>query len=204
MKFTPEVIAAIQTLRDNADNDFELCRIDILEQDLTAPPQVEVIDGEHQKFLGIVYKKNHSGHYAKDLRIHQAVWAFFNGEIPAGYQIHHIDEDKNNNSIHNLQCLTASEHQLLHWQKTRHIGAVREFVCTRCGNKYSAVDNGRNKYCSECKNKIQYAPAVRRRIYKKICAFCHKEFETRYKETQYCSRKCSAFARQAKKRRENT
>ena len=37
MKFTPEVIAALQVLKDNAENDFERHRIDILERDLTAP-----------------------------------------------------------------------------------------------------------------------------------------------------------------------
>jgi len=36
MKFTPEVIAALQVLRDNATNDFERHRLDVLERDLTA------------------------------------------------------------------------------------------------------------------------------------------------------------------------
>ena len=35
-------------------------------------------------------------------------------ELPTGYVVHHIDEDKQNNSIKNLQLMTVSEHMRLH------------------------------------------------------------------------------------------
>ena len=34
--------------------------------------------------------------------------------IPEGYQIHHIDENTQNNSVENLQMISSSEHSLLH------------------------------------------------------------------------------------------
>ena len=34
--------------------------------------------------------------------------------IPEGYQIHHIDENTQNNSVENLQLISSSEHSLLH------------------------------------------------------------------------------------------
>jgi len=55
MKFTPEVVAALKVLRDNAETDFERHRIDVLERDLTAPPAPEVIDDKHQRFNGVTY-----------------------------------------------------------------------------------------------------------------------------------------------------
>ena len=63
MKFTPEVLAALATLRANVENDFERHRIDVLERDLTAPPVVEQVDENHQRVNGITFYRNKSGHY---------------------------------------------------------------------------------------------------------------------------------------------
>ena len=35
--------------------------------------------------------------------IHRIIYSSINGEIPKGYEVNHIDEDKNNNSIFNLE-----------------------------------------------------------------------------------------------------
>lgn len=42
-------------------------------------------------------------------KIHRVVWMCVNGEIPKGMQINHIDEDKDNNSISNLNIMTPKE-----------------------------------------------------------------------------------------------
>ena len=57
MKFTPEVVAALEVLRAAAENDFERHRIDVLERDLHEPPKVEVIDDKHQRFADILFFK---------------------------------------------------------------------------------------------------------------------------------------------------
>ena len=41
----------------------------------------------------------------KTARIHRLVWETFNGEIPIGKEIDHIDSDKKNNKLDNLQLL---------------------------------------------------------------------------------------------------
>jgi uncharacterized CHY-type Zn-finger protein len=43
-------------------------------------------------------------------KMHRDVWEFYNGEIPKGYHIHHIDGNPSNNEISNLQLIEASEH----------------------------------------------------------------------------------------------
>lgn len=43
-------------------------------------------------------------------RIHRLVAQAFIGEIPKGYQVHHIDGNKQNNRIDNLEILSPSEH----------------------------------------------------------------------------------------------
>ena len=66
-------------------------------------PRVEVVDKTHQKFNGVVYCMSNAprmeGRYFKLLSLHRMVWTCYNGEIPDGYDIHHIDFDKNNNDI---------------------------------------------------------------------------------------------------------
>lgn len=42
--------------------------------------------------------------------MHRYVWQKERGEIPEGWDIHHIDCNKANNDINNLECLPKSEH----------------------------------------------------------------------------------------------
>ena len=45
-------------------------------------------------------------------------WIFekvHNTKIPKGYDIHHIDLNKKNNKISNLQCIKHTDHVKLHW-----------------------------------------------------------------------------------------
>lgn len=45
----------------------------------------------------------------KKYYIHRLVWETFNGSIPKGYEVDHIDCDKNNNALCNLQLMTRKE-----------------------------------------------------------------------------------------------
>ena len=44
---------------------------------------------------------------------HRLVWEAVNGEVPEGYDIHHIDGDTYNNDCDNLECLSHSDHSSL-------------------------------------------------------------------------------------------
>lgn len=41
--------------------------------------------------------------------VHRLVWEAFNGKRPEGMEINHIDEDKSNNSLDNLNLMTHKE-----------------------------------------------------------------------------------------------
>lgn len=41
--------------------------------------------------------------------IHRVVWFYYKGEIPQDKQVNHIDEDKTNNTISNLNLMTPQE-----------------------------------------------------------------------------------------------
>ena len=42
--------------------------------------------------------------------LHRYVWETERGKIPEGYDIHHLDENKQNNIVDNLECLPKAEH----------------------------------------------------------------------------------------------
>jgi hypothetical protein len=43
---------------------------------------------------------------------HGFVYECFNGHVPEGHEIDHIDNNKNNNKLSNLQCLSINEHHM--------------------------------------------------------------------------------------------
>ena len=45
----------------------------------------------------------------KSYRCHRFIWETYNDEIPNGFQIDHIDDNKENNKLDNLQLLTPSQ-----------------------------------------------------------------------------------------------
>ena len=52
----------------------------------------------------------------KDYYEHRLVWEREYGAIPTNYAIHHLDGNKLNNDLSNLQCLSFSEHRKLHME----------------------------------------------------------------------------------------
>ena len=63
--------------------------------------------------------------------IHRLVWQHFRGPIPPGYQINHIDGNKSNNAIGNLELVTPSENARHAWGMKRRAAGKRKRL-TRC------------------------------------------------------------------------
>lgn len=129
-------------------------------------------------------------------RLHCYVWRFHNGEIPTGYHVHHVNEDKQNNDIENLACVRGEIHNHYHSEK-------------RVANEYGAMcDNLRNNAAPEAakwhgseagrawhsKHAKETAANLKEKRF--ICAFCGKEF---YKKpmggVKFCSPNCKTKAR---------
>ncbi len=49
--------------------------------------------------------------------LHVYVWELFNGKVPEGYDVHHIDGNKKNNEIENLEILNRSDHAKEHGRR---------------------------------------------------------------------------------------
>ena len=52
---------------------------------------------------------------------HVLVWEAFNGPIPDGYEIDHIDDNKQNNQLSNLQLLTRKQNMAKCHERNPHI-----------------------------------------------------------------------------------
>ena len=85
----------------------------------------KIITREDQvMFMGKKYRRDKkTGYYicttasetGNRKRLHVAMWEAETGEpVPPGYVVHHIDWNKNNNTIKNLIMITVQEHNLIH------------------------------------------------------------------------------------------
>lgn len=87
-------------------------------------------------FDGNKYTKMNSGYYRKTdgnrSLMHRDIWEHHNGPIPDGWDIHHKDENKQNNDLDNFECLPKDEHAKLHG-----LSVVRT-VCRICGKRNRA------------------------------------------------------------------
>lgn len=67
---------------------------------------------------GGTYSLRVTGYYAHTMDrsryLHRDVWEHHHGPIPPGLEVHHIDHDKANNAVENLELLSKSEHARLH------------------------------------------------------------------------------------------
>lgn len=67
---------------------------------------------------GSKWSLRNNGYYGRTTgdrgMMHRAVWEHFNGPIPDGWDVHHLDRDRTNNDISNLTCLSKDEHTKLH------------------------------------------------------------------------------------------
>lgn len=55
------------------------------------------------------FKAYYEGGCTEAMYVHRFVWETFNGKIPFGMEINHINEDKTDNRLENLECITQTE-----------------------------------------------------------------------------------------------
>ena len=79
----------------------------------------------YQVYFGKKFYKDKSLGYWRStksaaLYAHRWVWMMYFGHIPSGMHVHHIDGNRSNNDITNLQMLKHSDHIKFHWRKKKH------------------------------------------------------------------------------------
>ena len=128
-------------------------------------------------------------------RLHVYVWEKHFGKIPKGYQIHHKDENKDNNEIDNLMCMTQKEHLSWHgenipsdrlkkWQKNMEVQREKT-------KAWHSSPEGRAWHKKHAE-KIGLAHIGKTSM---VCENCGKEFISGKKHGKYCSANCRSKAR---------
>lgn len=68
----------------------------------------------HQIYDGKKFTLRNTGYYSLTtndrMLMHRYVWENEKGKIPPGWDIHHINENRADNGIENLECLPKAEH----------------------------------------------------------------------------------------------
>lgn len=147
-----------------------------------------------QVFNGKEYRLyNGERYYSRGTkRMHVAVWEYYNGRVPKGYHVHHKDKNTANNTIENLELLSAKEHLSEHSKEmfakpehrewaTRHLREIQELAAN-----WHHSEEGR-KWHSEHGKRV----AANLRTVTKTCLWCGKEYQVKPLGTsKFCSGNC--------------
>jgi uncharacterized protein YbdZ (MbtH family) len=72
----------------------------------------------HQVYDGKKFTLRNTGYYSlttnERMLMHRYVWEKEKCKIPDGWDIHHINENKSDNRVENLECLPKAEHTRLY------------------------------------------------------------------------------------------
>lgn len=128
-------------------------------------------------------------------RLHRYVWEYHWGEIPKGYQIHHIDGDKSNNDISNLLMVSHHGHAVYHSNmqvetKGKDFFIERMNHARHYANEWHKSEAGsewHKKHYEAMKEKLHVTASY-------TCDNCGKPFTAAKKDipTHFCSNSCKA------------
>jgi hypothetical protein len=148
-----------------------------------------------QEFDGKVYHLYKGERYYSRgrVRMHRAVWEYYNGPVPPGYDIHHKDGNPANNDISNLACIPSKKHHLEHHEDAVLRGKTEEQLAIirkagECAKEWHHSNAGREWHSQHAKQ--QFAGLE---IREGICDCCGKSFK--YKNIsapRFCSNACKS------------
>lgn len=157
--------------------------------------------GEVVIFNGLGFKQDiKTGYYlcskmvnGKRPRLHHYVWEFYNGEIPKGLHVHHIDKNKNNNDISNLKLMAGSKHTSDHskemWAEKKEDLVSNLITCAGPKAKeWHGSEKGKEWHSGQGKKNWE---KMRENKTTKQCAVCGKDYETVFPaRSKYCGDNC--------------
>lgn len=131
--------------------------------------------------------------------LHREVWEFYNGKIPKGLEIHHIDGDTTNNKISNLELLTHSQHAKKHnWGIWDGFNEHQKMLVQKA--KQWRKDNPQQTKVVHSKLAKKGWQNRRGKEIVKICSVCGKRYKTYFpKRSKYCHPNCRATALRRKR-----
>ena len=80
----------------------------------------KILKPYNKKFYLEVGLSKGSPRIQANIRVHKLVWESFNGRVTKGFTINHIDGNKHNNNLDNLELLTLSDNTKDAWSRGAH------------------------------------------------------------------------------------
>lgn len=134
----------------------------------------------------------------KRVRLHRYIFVKFNGEIPKGADVHHKDEDKDNNDISNLRLMTSSKHTSLHSNERiyNNYEEERQKFLDRTQEKAKEWHKSAEGYEWHREHaKTSIIKAATDKTEDAICLVCGTHYKTTRAsagKAMFCSKKCKA------------
>lgn len=158
--------------------------------------EVSYIDG-YAYVDGYKFRKdNKSGYYlctrqidGSRPRLHVYMWESRRGDVPKGDEIHHSDENKDNNEIDNLVCMTRKEH--LAWHAERISDEQRRISIEnleKARDKASAWHKSEEGREWHREHSAKYLNHDKR--FTLTCSNCGKEYKSAREWSKFCSSNC--------------
>lgn len=152
--------------------------------------------GKYVYFDGLKFTRDDkTGYYLNSTirkRLHRYVWEYHHGPIPKGYHIHHMDHNKSNNDISNLELMHGKRHITLHGleRAREHYDEMKENLNVNArpkANEWHGSEVGRawhKEHYEQMKDKFHARE-------EKICEQCGTTYQGR-PYNKFCSNKCKA------------
>ena len=154
-----------------------------------------VVGEKIQEFDGVRYYLCGKYFQRKGVRLHRVVWEHYNGPVPDGFHIHHVNNDRADNRLENLECLSSREHLGgKHGEESGHRARKSLPRAHAAASRWHGSDEGRRWHSSHFEQHIR--PILARRV-KASCAECGGEYFVsfiRAKQSKCCGGACKARA----------
>lgn len=161
---------------------------------LSGKTQVLVIDNKIVQF----HKDCTTGYWVNNthcMRLHREKLRLYLGltkEQMKELDVHHIDKNKDNNNLSNLQLVKKITHVKTHAEEQ--VCKKIKKICEQCGCEYESSSNiaHRQRFCSQ-KCQMRYRRANGLNNTEGICLNCGKKFiyDKSNPKTKFCSKSCA-------------
>lgn len=145
--------------------------------------------GEHEYYWDGRYYARHKGLVAPR-RLHVDVWEAHNGPVPAGHHVHHIDQNRRNNAIDNLQLVDGKEHVRAHSSTEKakeHMRTIQQ-LGKEAAKAWHKSEEG-SKWHKEHFDALMASKGILQ------CTECFSEFKPTNFRQKFCCTRCNNRAK---------